>query len=122
MAATAKPGGMSQLLDELRHPDDDVITKSARCADPRSTYAELFFSEDPRDGARAKAICARCNVKTMCLSRAIERAEPYGVWGGEFVVDGKVVEARRTRGRPPRKAPAPLVVDEVTGVDVAIVA
>lgn len=122
MAATAKPGGMSQLLDELRHPDDDLIAKSARCADPRSTYAELFFSEDPRDGARAKAICARCNVKTLCLSRAIQRAEPYGVWGGEFVVEGAIVDVRRTRGRPPRKTPAPLVVDEVTGLDIAIVA
>ena len=122
MAATAKPGGMSQLLDELRHPDDDLIAKAARCADPRSTYAELFFSEDPRDGARAKAICARCNVKTLCLSRAIQRAEPYGVWGGEFVVEGAIVDVRRTRGRPPRKTPAPLVVDEVTGLDVAIVA
>jgi WhiB family transcriptional regulator, redox-sensing transcriptional regulator len=122
MAATAKPGGMSQLLDALRHPDDDVVAKSARCSDPRSTYSELFFSEDPRDAARAKAICARCTVKTICLDRAIQRAEPYGVWGGEFVVEGKVVDVRRTRGRPPRKTPAPLVVDEVTGVDVAIVA
>ena len=122
MAATAKPGGMSQLLDALRHPDDDTVARAARCSDPRSTYATLFFSEDPRDGARAKAICARCTVKNMCLSRAIERGEPYGVWGGEFVVDGKVVEVRRTRGRPPRKPPAPLVVDEVTGLDIAIVA
>ena len=122
MAATAKPGGMSQLLDELRHPDDDLIAKSARCADPRSTYAELFFSEDARDAARAKAICSRCNVKTLCLSRAIQRAEPYGVWGGEFVVEGQIVEARRTRGRPPRKPTPPLVVDEVTGADVASVA
>lgn len=110
------------MVDALRHPDDEIIAASARCADPRSTYAALFFSEDPRNAARAKAICARCTVKTLCLARAIQRAEPFGVWGGEFVVDGKVVETRRTRGRPPLRQPPPLVVDEVTGADIASVA
>jgi len=99
----------------LVEPVDALIAQSARCADPRSTYAPLFFSENPLDAARAKAICARCTVRELCLSRAIERSEPYGVWGGEFVVDGHIVDVRRTRGRPPKK-PVPMVVDEVTGV------
>lgn len=99
----------------LVDPIDALIAKSARCADPRSTYASLFFSENPLDAARAKAICARCSVREQCLSRALERAEPYGVWGGEFVVDGHIVDVRRTRGRPP-KIPMVMVVDEITGV------
>jgi len=96
-------------------PVDALIARSARCSDPRSTYAPLFFSENPLDAARAKAICARCTVREQCLSRALERGEPYGVWGGEFVVDGHIVNIRRTRGRPPKK-PILMVVDEVTGV------
>lgn len=99
----------------LVHPVDLMIAKAARCADPRSSYAPLFFSENPLDGARAKAICARCTVRELCLSRALERSEPYGVWGGEFVLDGRIVDVRRTRGRPP-KVPMATVVDEVTGV------
>jgi WhiB family redox-sensing transcriptional regulator len=111
------------MLLGARHPVDTLIAKSARCADPRSTYASLFFSESPIDGARAKAICARCSVKELCLERAIARAEPFGVWGGEFVIDGQVVGIRRSRGRPPKNPPPPLVVDEVTGLpEVAIVA
>jgi WhiB family redox-sensing transcriptional regulator len=97
-----------------RHPLDAVIAKSARCADPRSTYTPLFFSENPTEAARAKAICARCTVRCLCLARALQRGEPFGVWGGEFIVDGEVVAVRRGRGRP-RKVALPEAVDEVTG-------
>lgn len=100
-----------------RHPIDVVIAKAARCADPRSSYTPLFFSENPLDAARAKAICARCSVRSLCLTRALERREPFGVWGGEFVLEGRVVSVRRGRGRPP-KTPLPSVVDEVTGVGI----
>lgn len=99
------------------NPIDSVIARSARCYDPRSTYTHLFFSENPLDVTRAKAICSRCTVREQCLSRALERREPYGVWGGEFVLDGAVVAVKRGRGRP-RKVPLPTVVDEVTGMPV----
>jgi WhiB family transcriptional regulator, redox-sensing transcriptional regulator len=102
-----------------RHPVDAVIAKAARCADPRSTYTPLFFSENPAEAARAKAICARCTVRGLCLARALERGEPFGVWGGEFLVDGQVVAVRRGRGRP-RKIAVPTVVDEVTGLAVSV--
>ena len=97
-----------------RNPVDTVVAKSARCADPRATYTPLFFSENPVEAARAKAICSRCTVRALCLARAIERQEPFGVWGGEFFVDGQVVPVRRGRGRP-RKVAHPTIVDEVTG-------
>jgi WhiB family redox-sensing transcriptional regulator len=98
-------------------PTDRVISQRARCFDPRSTYSRLFFSESPVDVIRAKAICAKCTVRELCLSRALERHEPYGVWGGEFVYDGQVVALKRGRGRP-RSAPLPTDVDEVTGMPV----
>lgn len=115
MSVTPQPGGLPHPLRAARHPADGIVAKAARCADPRSAYSALFFSENPTDAARAKAICARCVVKELCLARAIARAEPYGVWGGEFVLDGEVVDVRRTRGRPPKSPRPPLVVDEVTG-------
>jgi WhiB family redox-sensing transcriptional regulator len=101
-----------------RHPVDVQIARKARCADPRASYTALFFSENAMDTARAKAICARCEVRDLCLSRALERAEPYGVWGGEFLIDGEVVVAKRGRGRP-RRIPLPTDVDEVTGMPAA---
>lgn len=101
-------------LGRSRHPLDVQIARAARCADPRGSYTGLFFSENAIDTARAKAICARCPVRELCLSRALERAEPYGVWGGEFLIDGDIVAGKRGRGRP-RRIPLPSDVDEVTG-------
>jgi WhiB family redox-sensing transcriptional regulator len=96
---------------------DSLIAKGARCFDPRSAYTGVFFSENPVDVVRAKSICAKCTVRGLCLARALERAEPYGVWGGEFLYEGKVVAHKRGRGRP-RKVPLPALVDEVTGMPV----
>ncbi len=70
-------------------PIDRLISQRARCADPRSSYTELFFSENPMDIVRAKAICAKCTVRELCLAGALERGEPYGVWGGEFLYEGR---------------------------------
>ena len=98
-------------------PIGRLISKRARCFDPRSSYTGLFFSENPVDVTRAKSICTKCTVRELCLGRALERAEPYGVWGGEFIYEGKIVTQKRGRGRP-RKIPLPALVDEVTGMPV----
>lgn len=97
--------------------DATAIVKSfARCADPRGSYGSLFFSDEPLDIARAKAICRPCLAREQCLALAIERAEPIGVWGGEVFVDGVPVAEKRRRGRPPRVPRPELVVDEVPDV------
>ncbi len=85
----------------------------ARCADGNGTLTHLFFSDDEFDLARARAICGRCALADRCLAGALDRAEPYGIWGGRLVVDGRVVLVKRGRGRPPKQPRPPLVVDEV---------
>lgn len=93
-----------------------VISKRARCADPDSSYSHLFFSEDPIHVARAKAICALCTVRDLCLSTALGRQEAYGVWGGELVVDGEIKADIPRRGRPRKVSRILVNVDEVTGI------
>lgn len=61
---------------------------------------ELFFAESPADVELAKALCRSCPVRAECLSGAIDRHEPWGVWGGELLVSGAVVARKRPRGRP----------------------
>lgn len=93
--------------------DVRVGSSYARCADGNGTLTHLFFSDDEFDIARAKAICSRCGLAPECLGGALDRAEPYGVWGGELLVDGVIVSVKRGRGRPPKTPRPPLVVDEV---------
>ncbi len=93
--------------------EQDTGTSYARCADGHGTLSSLFFSEDDHDIARARAICRPCGLRASCLEGAIERLEPYGVWGGKLVIDGVPVDVRPKRGRPP-KNPRPVVeVEEV---------
>ncbi|MDP9824110.1 WhiB family redox-sensing transcriptional regulator [Nocardioides massiliensis] len=70
----------------------------------RAADAELFFAESPADVETAKALCLDCPVRAECLAGALERREPWGVWGGELFLQGVVIPRKRPRGRP-RKNP-----------------
>ncbi len=98
------------LLDET---EDLSWRGDGRCVDGAATMTNLFFSEDLYDIARAKAICAKCSVAVECLDLAVRNEEPWGVWGGQLVINGKVMAKKRGRGRPPKNPRPELVVDEV---------
>lgn len=66
----------------------------------RDANPELWFAERPADLMRAKTICACCPLRTACLAGALERSEPWGVWGGEIVENGVILAYKRGRGRP----------------------
>ncbi|MFC5908257.1 WhiB family transcriptional regulator [Streptacidiphilus monticola] len=66
----------------------------------RTLDPEVFFAESPADVEYAKSLCGTCPVKAACLAGALERREPWGVWGGELFVQGVVVARKRPRGRP----------------------
>lgn len=73
----------------------DESTLPCRVNDP-----ELFFAESPADVEHAKALCLDCPIRTECLAGALERREPWGVWGGELFCQGVVIPRKRPRGRP----------------------
>ena len=77
-----------------------AVELPCRLADP-----ELFFAETPADVEQAKALCRDCPVRAVCLAGALERREPWGVWGGELFVAGVVVARKRPRGRPRKHPP-----------------
>jgi WhiB family redox-sensing transcriptional regulator len=62
--------------------------------------ADLWFAETPTDLERAKELCAECPIRRQCLAAALEREEPWGVWGGEIFERGSIVARKRPRGRP----------------------
>jgi len=67
---------------------------------PCTEDPELFFAESPSDVEQAKAMCLGCRARLACLAGALERREPWGVWGGELLLRGVIVPRKRPRGRP----------------------
>ena len=61
---------------------------------------DLFFAESPDDVEVAKSLCSDCPIRPACLAGAVERREPWGVWGGELFIRGEIVPRKRGRGRP----------------------
>ncbi len=79
----------------------------------RSFDPELFFAESPEDVEYAKSLCSACPLRAACLSGAVERREPWGVWGGELFIQGVIVARKRPRGRP-RKSEVAACADSAT--------
>ena len=79
---------------------DDFDRLVAELVPCRSHDPELWFAEHTAQVEHAKALCRTCPVREGCLAGAIERQEPWGVWGGEVFVGGQVVPTKRGRGRP----------------------
>ena len=71
------------------------MTIPCRAEDP-----EIWFAETPEGLEYAKSLCAECPLRAMCLEGALERSEPWGVWGGEILDGGRVIPRKRARGRP----------------------
>ncbi len=65
---------------------------------------DLWFAESPVDLERAKALCVDCPIRRECLAAALDRGEPWGVWGGEILERGAIVARKRPRGRPRKDA------------------
>jgi WhiB family transcriptional regulator, redox-sensing transcriptional regulator len=84
-------------LGELHDEADKVDEANLPC---RAYDPELWFAESPGDVEYAKALCIDCPVRALCLDGALERREPWGVWGGQLFIQGVVVPRKRPRGRP----------------------
>ena len=87
-------GALLALLDEPGAPRPEAVLPC------RSGDADLWFAESPAELERAKELCSSCPVRAACLAGALEREEPWGVWGGEIFLRGVVVPRKRPRGRP----------------------
>lgn len=66
--------------------------------------ADLFFSERPAELEQAKTLCAGCPLLQECRQGALDRAEPWGVWGGAIFEGGRIIAVKRGRGRPRKSA------------------
>lgn len=93
ITVTVDYGSPASLASAGADPLEDLLP--CRRQDP-----ELWFAESPTDLELAKSYCADCPLRDACLAGALERREPWGVWGGQIFERGVVVARKRPRGRP----------------------
>jgi len=107
---------LAALLDRLTDAVPDDERSVARVEEPTATQlstgipcrdndGELWFADRPVDVEFAKSLCGACPARTACLAGALDRQEPWGVWGGELFEGGIVVPRKRPRGRPRKDDP-----------------
>lgn len=80
------------------------ITAAAMLPCHEAEAADHFFSERPADLEQAKQLCTGCPLMQECRQGALDRAEPWGVWGGAIFEAGQIIAVKRGRGRPRKNA------------------
>lgn len=100
----------ASYAEQIYEIEAPVDWAQAACRDASGSRGllDLFFSEDIGDIAEAKSICAGCALVDECLQGALDRREPWGVWGGQLFLNGKILPFKRKRGRPPKNPAAQL--------------
>lgn len=69
---------MTALLQPLL-ADGEPDWAHALCT---QTDPDAFFPEKGQNPNRAKKVCARCPIRTGCLTYALDNDIRFGVWGG----------------------------------------
>ncbi|MGP5096819.1 WhiB family transcriptional regulator [Brachybacterium alimentarium] len=96
---------MTSLLTTFFSPAD-TAAHMLPCHD--TDAADLFFSERRADLEQAMSLCTGCPLLEECRQGALDREEPWGVWGGAIFDAGRIIAVKRGRGRPrknPQQAP-----------------
>ena len=102
-----EPGGLvvqdnqptaQQIIEvESPHHADSQENDSTPCFG----HNNLFFSSHRESAAQrdtriaaAKALCALCDVRMACLNRGINTKAVDGIWGGEELSYGKIINIK----------------------------
>jgi WhiB family transcriptional regulator, redox-sensing transcriptional regulator len=70
-------------------------------ADPDLFFPVSSTGASFRQETRAKAVCARCQVRPECLQFALDSRQMHGVWGG--LGEAELARVRRSRQRAYRR-------------------
>jgi WhiB family redox-sensing transcriptional regulator len=57
----------------------------------------MFYPEEDDEAETAKAVCAQCDVRLVCLEHALTFREKQGVWGGATERERRRIVRQRRR-------------------------
>lgn len=78
--------------------------KDAPCALPQLTDDSEeprmvdFYSSNPEEKVRAKAVCAECPFKKQCIQQALDNKERWGIHGGADEMELRRAQAINSLG------------------------
>jgi len=78
----------------LTAPRDWRLLAACRSADPDLFFPLSDSGQSLEQAAKAKTVCARCEVRRQCLVFALVTGQVHGIWGGT-----SEQERRATTGR-----------------------
>jgi WhiB family transcriptional regulator, redox-sensing transcriptional regulator len=74
---------------------DWLDSGACRDEDPDLFFPIAFAGPGLAQIALAKAVCARCAVREMCLGFALETRQDHGVWGGMSEEERRTIAGAR---------------------------
>lgn len=66
----------------MARPEASLHSTWRQAAACEGSPPDVFYPENEFETAAAKAICAQCPVRGICLETALRNKERYGIWGG----------------------------------------
>lgn len=94
---------MHESASIMTSNDDWRAQAACRTEDPELFFPIVQAGPGLVQVARAKTVCARCEVRTECLRFAVETGQDHGVWGGTSEEERRAL--RRARIRWPAAPP-----------------
>ena len=97
-------------MHQIASPVDDLIwnlmddleatawMKDGRCGE---ADAEAWFPEKGGSSRPAESVCRGCEVRAECLDYALDRAIPFGIWGGKSTKQRRRIKAAGNRVSTP---------------------
>ncbi len=77
--------------------DDWRSLGACQNADPELFFPIVAAGPGLMQAARAKAVCARCEVQPECLRFAMESVQDHGVWGGKTEEERRALRRAKSR-------------------------
>jgi WhiB family redox-sensing transcriptional regulator len=105
----ANAGNASMAVASADFNASEDFSVPAHLADTlacRTNDPDIWFADEPAVLEQAKSLCQGCPLQMACLTSALARREPWGVWGGQILERGEVIGRKRPRGRPRKELAA----------------
>lgn len=85
------------MIPLLPAEDDHGLTGACSTVEPDVMFPDESLPNDHPDVHEAKRVCRRCPIAAACLETALNRHEPWGVWGGLTAKERHAMQRKHRR-------------------------